>query len=370
MKLIYPIATMIAFTFLSCDYNYYYKRGNYREAFHSSTRAVFPGKHPRMSVRKIKRIEAAFNKANQADLQVIDSLLGLSNDVHLPDIHQYYLQLQQREQTLKVYLPMRNKYGYTPLFQFVAEIDSLEAKSRLDAANYLYNQAVARSDSATAYEIKELARSAHKQLCKVKKDYFPNFRDLDQEINRARETGTIHILMVKEEGKFPSEDSDFWSGLKSENVNFRSDWVVVHFDSTENRIPDYTVKCRVRELYISSRNEYSVTTTETVKVEDGVEETRDSSGQVIARTIKYREKTVEHKTYYAKRDGRCSVDMTIYRGSSDEELFNKMIESCYTYSKESTMHPISAPSDWTMVDHVVSDWESSFRLWAKRTIKL
>ena len=69
-------------------------------------------------------------------------------------------------------------------------------------------------------------------------------------------------------------------------------------------------------------------------------------------------------------DGRCSVDMTIYRGSSDEELFNKMIESCYTYSKESTMHPISAPSDWTMVDHVVSDWESSFRLWAKRTIKL
>lgn len=358
----YPVLLLLCLTSISACFSpqQYMEKGDYHSAVKAYGLVLADQPPNRKKKSDLEGLEKAFNLAQQKDSAELTLLVSQNRESNWPRINAIHREIQERQHYLAGRQSLKSKKGYSPRFQWIADIDTLESASRHAAAGFLY----ARAQELLATGQPGPAREAYQLLSDLKRHYFPTWENIDSLIANARKMGKEHILFLAETRIGISDGPDFWSYMMQKPPNPANEWFVIHTDTTSRTTFDYQLKCRLESLYVGSENQFHTTQTETKEVEDGYEETRDTSGRVISRTTTYRQETVIKTTYFSEREANASVFMDLTDMRTGSPLVSESILTTHRYQESSEMMSPLAPSYWRMIEYLSTnmEWEIQWRL--------
>lgn len=234
----------------------------------------------------VQGLEQSFERANQLDLALADSLRRNGEESGWPAINALFRKIKARQATVQPLLPVRSKDGYVAQFLLLGNIDSLESDSRELAAQYLYNMAEYTLERART-ENRLLARQAYAYLTDLKKNYFSDWRDIELLLGEAVELGTTHFLVQTE--NMAVYGNQFFAPIRSYGAlaNRAVFWQTFDFQEQPGQQYDYVVSLQLNNVYVGFENRTESTTSFSKDIEVRVHVVKDSSGQVIERTPVY-----------------------------------------------------------------------------------
>ena len=336
------------------------EKGDYHSAVKAYGLVLADQPQNRKKKSDLKGLEQAFNLAQRKDSAELVSLTAQKLEANWPRINAIHRNIQERQNKVDQWQPLKSRKGFTPDFPRVSNIDSLETDSRQAAARYLY----ARAQELMSTGEHAPAREAHQLLSDLKKHYFPSWENVDSLIESARALGTEHLLFLAETRNGITDGPDFWSDMVQSPPKLRKEWILIHTDTSVRKTFDYLLNCRLESLYVGAENQHTATRTETQEVEDGYEETRDTSGKVISRTARFRTETVVKTTYFSEREANAAVFMELTDTRTGTRLISETIQTTHRYQENSEMMFPLAPSYWGMIRYLSTniEWEIGWRL--------
>ncbi|MCC7467430.1 MAG: hypothetical protein IT261_14210 [Saprospiraceae bacterium] len=339
---------------------HYMDKGDYHSAVKAYGLVLADQPTNRKKKSDLEGLERAFNLAQQKDAAELVSLAAQNQEANWPRVNAIHRNIQERQNKLEQWQPLKSRKGFTPKFQLVSDINSLESDSRLAAAGYLYT----RAQELLATGQPSPSREAHQLLSDLKKHYYPDWENSNSLLDSARTMGMEHLLFVAETRNDISDGGDFWSDMLRQPPKMKNEWIVIHTDTTARNTFDYLLTCRLESLMVGSENQYNTTMTETQQVEDGYEEIRDTSGKVISRTAKFRTETIVKTTHFSEREATASVFMELKDMRTGSLLISESIQTTHRYQESSEIMTPSAPTYWGMIGHLSTnmEWEIQRRL--------
>lgn len=305
-----------AFLLASCETaKKYTESGDYDNAIDLCVRKLRGKDNKKTEI--VQALEIAFKKAQDRDLAAINQLLAENRPEHWDRIHDLHLDIRDRQSKVLPLTPLTSKKGYQAHFNFV-EIGKMESESRAKAAEYAYNTALDLIEKGKKGD-KVAARRAYHILVDFGQNYYRDYRDKNQLINKARELGTSYVLVeVKNmSGKnLPRDFSDRLLALSKHELD--TDWREFFFDARPGEQFDYKAVYKIRDIDISPERVNERQYTDEKQIQDGWEYVLDARGNVMkdtagndikrARNVMVRANILEvHQTKAARIAGYIEV---------------------------------------------------------------
>jgi hypothetical protein len=295
----------------------------------------------------VREIEFLFQKAQKADILAIDSLL--SNDQageNMPYVNVAYRKIKNRQELLKLVLPLKSRKGYQPQFTLVSEVAEKEVQTRRAAADYLYKNASELVEEARQNGTTAPARQAHARLEELRRYFYPHWMQMDTLKATARDLGTVRVWIRNKEG------------APVFNHHFSQEFFWVHFHETplEEKRYDYMIDFEAVNIHVENESTSTSSHTETKQVQCGEEIERDTAGREIKRTPIYKTETVT--TYSCTTERRASgwVKILLIDNQYQDTVLVNTVSKTYCSSESvnnsSSQNCPSAPSRWWMEDRV------------------
>ena len=274
---------LLAFMLTSCHTaQKYVESGDYDSAIDLSIRKL-KGK-PKKKLEYVQGLELAFRKAQARDLGTIEQLKAESRPELWDRINSIHRDIRDRQNKVAPLTPLIAKNGYRAQIQFV-DIASMERQSREKAAEYLYDQSVeliARGEKGD----KLAARKAYDLLLDLQKRFYPNYRDKDVLLAKARDYGTSYIVfeVKNQSGKLlPRGFADRLVAMDKAGLD--SQWREYSFEAKPGLQYDYKAVLKVRDIDISPERVLERSYIDEKKIQDGWDYVLDKRGNVLKDTL-------------------------------------------------------------------------------------
>ncbi|MDO8365822.1 MAG: hypothetical protein Q7T20_03415 [Saprospiraceae bacterium] len=260
----------------------YVESGDYDSAIDLCIRKL-KGK-PKKKLEYVQGLELAYRKAQARDLATIEQLKVENRPELWERIHNIHVDIRNRQHKIAPLTPLVAKNGYRAQFQMV-EIGPMERQSREKAAEYLYDQSVTLLDRAERGD-KMAARKAHGLLSDLQKRYYPNYRDKDALLAKARDLGTSYVVfeVKNQSGKtLPRVFSERLLSLDKQGLD--SEWREFSFEEKSGLHYDYKAVFKVRDIDISPERVQERSYIDEKKIQDGWDYVLDKRGNVMKDTL-------------------------------------------------------------------------------------
>lgn len=234
----------------------------------------------RISVRKLKKnpnnqkhlhiVEQAFIKANQRDNERINFLKKEGTPDIWDDIFNIYSGMKSRQTRVKSlsYIP--------PRISFV-DYDEEIIQAKQKAAEYFYAHGISLLEKGD----KQSARTAYNDFMKVK-NYYRDFRDVDEQIKKAEALGTSYVIFKMENKANVILPQRFAEELFKISLNeLNRQWLRYHTQQQSSFDYDYTVLVNIKMIDVSPEQVKETQYTETAEIKDGWQYVLDSKGNVM-----------------------------------------------------------------------------------------
>ncbi len=249
------------------------QNGAYDAAIQNSVSKLHGKKHKE---KEIIVLEEAYLKANNRDSEKIAYLKKEGSPDSWNDVYLIYSQMNKRQEIIKPLLPLhltnQNRDAKFDIINYDSEIIS----AKKNAAEYLYTHALSILDKKNKTE----ARNAYNELIKVK-DLFNNYRDVDAELNRARNLGTSYVLFKMENTTGVPLPPSFEEELtKISLAELEGDWLKYHTRRIKELTYDYTILVNMKNIDVSPEAIKEINYTESKVIPDGFQYVLDAHGNV------------------------------------------------------------------------------------------
>lgn len=258
----------------ACSSSHYLKKAQFDQAIASTVKKV--RKNP-SKTQTIDQLKYAYNKANQIDKDRLAFLFESGNENIWSEVHQRYNKLYQRQELVKT-LPDN----------VLAQIDFLDenygqklSESKKNAADYHYQIGLTLLNKGEKYE----ARDAYANFQKAKQ-YFPNFKDVNQKMSQAKFIGTNHILFrIVNQSKMVVPEEFESELLKISLKDLNQTWIDYDTHASEGVPYDYYIQLTLKEILVSPNDVAHKEYKEEKEIEDGFKYQLDARGNVTKDTL-------------------------------------------------------------------------------------
>lgn len=164
-------------------------------------------------------LEKAYKEANNTDIHHINELKKSGDPSLWEEIYYTYLNLENRDQKI-LHLESSIAKRLIPFpVDYTADIEN----AKLNATKFLYEVAL----RLLSTNIKADAQVAYECLLRVK-DFYPNYKDVDEQLAKARIQGTVQILIrINNSGQWRSLPFEVRNILSDFNTNaLDKEWVL------------------------------------------------------------------------------------------------------------------------------------------------
>ncbi len=336
--------------------------GRYDAAIHSYAR-----KSPK--TENIQGMEEAYRLAQERDFRAVDALLAAPVP-EWPEVQVYYSRIRQRQSDMLARQPIRSRDGYTPRFDWLEDIDSLELDSREKAAAQVYERALPYVEQGRNGD-KFAARTAWNLLNQIQTSYFPAYRDVLPLMAEARLDGTTYVL-VEYGGPWFFHRDQMERDINLDGYLNRGAWQEFHTSRAAGITYDYAAEIAFSFFNIGMENRMENTQTFQKDIEVRVEIKYDSTGAVIERTPVYEQVSGTITETRITKDASVQLYFTLRNLSNGQTVDwdNAILSTAFDQTWVSTSGdsrafdtmPIctgigfpSAPSDWSMVSDLAGD---------------
>jgi len=234
---------------------------------------------PKKKLEYVQGLELAFRKAQARDLATAERLAGDGRPELWERIHNIHLDIRARQNKIAPLTPLVAKNGHRAQFQFV-DITTMERQSRGKAAEYLYDQSVKLIAQGEQGD-RMAARKAHAMLLDLQKRYYPNYRDKDMLLAKARDYGTSYVVLeIKNQSGKLLPQAFAERLLTMDKVGLDTEWKEFSFEAKPGLHYNYNAVFRVRDIDISPERVSERSYFDEQKIQDGWDYVLDSRGNV------------------------------------------------------------------------------------------
>ena len=258
--------------------------GNYDEAIEKTVAKLRKDKN---NEKYVLVLEEAYNKATTRNNEQIVFLKKEGKPDNWKAIYNTYVHMAARQEKVMPLLPLTVKSEKrTANIATVNYTDDIIA-AKQSATEYLYASALKMIESKNKAKI----RNAYQQLQEVKRLY-PNFRDTEEQMQRARILGTNFILIDTRNTSGLPIPPDFERQLV--NINPRDlnrDWVEYHLSPANNLQYDYDIIVNLQGIDVSPEAYHEKQFDREREIVDGWVYAKDSKGNYITDSLGNKVKT-------------------------------------------------------------------------------
>lgn len=251
--------------------------GNYEKAISLAVKNLRKSKTKKGHQPYILMLENAFQKANEKDLSRIDFLKKDGNPTNIENIYDLYRKLNQRQESIKPLLPLRNlKNGVEAQFEFknyTSEI--IDSKNKLTM--HLYDNAKAAFSSADKLDFRRI----YDDLVYIEK-LSPNYKNTRNLIKEAHAKGTDYVLVsMKNNTKQIIPKRLAKDLLDFDTYGFNDTWTVYHSSANSAINYDFGLELILKEIRISPERIKEKEFTQKREVKDGWSYKVDKDGKEV-----------------------------------------------------------------------------------------
>jgi len=246
--------------------------GNYDAAIHKAVHKLTKKKKE----KEIIVLEQAYKKANERDLEQITFLKKEGNPDNWDQLYTIYYNMNHRQNSIKPLLPLFIKSESRNAVFELRNFDEELIQTKQKAAEFLYARALSLLDKNTKFD----ARKAYTDFQTVKK-YYPNYKDLDGQIQKAINMGTsyVNFKMKNNTGvPLPPNFQDELTKISLSELN--NNWLRYHANEVKDLTYDYTILVNMKNISVSPEAIKEIQYTESKEVPDGYQYVLDSKGNV------------------------------------------------------------------------------------------
>ncbi len=232
LRSFYPLLLSAIVLLSSCDVmKSAMKRGDYDSAIQAAKNKIQKG---RLKDKHVLMLEDAWGITMKRDLDYINQLKIDGSPEAWVQIADVYAEIDYRQDLISPYLPLFIKSEFRNAEINLIDVNTELAEAKKKAAEYLYETAMQK----LAKNDKLSARNAYYDLLKIKNDYFDNFRDVNDQLNRAYAMGTNHILLQVVNTSGMIIPVEFESELRKVDLySLQQDWL--EYDVKMDTATDY-----------------------------------------------------------------------------------------------------------------------------------
>jgi len=281
MKPIYYLFIFVFTTtlFSACNISQKLVNQGYYDA--AIDRAVRKLKRNKTKEKEVIALQRAFVKANIRDLEQITFLKLEGTPDNWDNIFSVYNSMNIRQEKVKPLLPLKIKSnGKDAEFKIVNYNDEI-INAKQKAADYFYTHGLSLLDKKD----KQSARQAYDELYKVK-CYYPNYKDVDDQIKKAQIMGTSYVLYKMENKTGTPLPPNFEEELiKISLSELDANWLVYDTKEDKNIKYDYTILVNMKQILVSPESVKEYIYDESKTIPDGFQYVLDKNGNVMKDTL-------------------------------------------------------------------------------------
>jgi hypothetical protein len=247
--------------------------GRYDDAISVSVRKL---KKKNQKEKEILALEESYRKANDRDKEKINYLKKEGNPDNWTKIYEVFNIMKGRQERVKPLLPLYiESQKRNATFEIVNYDDEI-INAKQNAAQYMYAHAMQLLDKNNKTD----ARAAYNELQQVK-SFYNNYKDVDSQINRARNMGTSYVLFKMQNNTGVPLPPSFEEELyKISLTDLNADWIQYHTHKNKDMNYDYTILVNIKNILVSPESQREIDYQETKTVPDGFTYLLDSHGNV------------------------------------------------------------------------------------------
>lgn len=321
----------------------------------------------KQKTKHIKKMETAYQQAQKADLLAADSLLNLEKPDRWLYVNAYYRRVGDRQQKVLSLMPLQSPDGYKPDLLIIPNISERETASRKASAQFLYEKA----QNQLAVGHPAAARGAYRTLVNLRDNYYPVWENASQLLDQASVQGVEHVLLESDRLVPAFLQDSKWQRFYRNRFDRDSFDVVIRTDGIQ--------------VFVGPDEATTTTFTESKEIQVGVEEKKDTSGNVVERTPIYETIYATVTETIVTKIADASVYVDVLDGYTGALLRSETMSAQYLFSESayqvsgdcralsSTINTsafnIFTPPYWEMENRVLAKLEDDFgwfvksRLW-------
>lgn len=279
------------------------EKGNFDTAIHKSVKKL--QKNPNHE-ESLQVLEQAYKKAVEENERRIEFLRKEGQPDNWNKIHAIYVRMEGRQNKV------RRLQNIPSGIQFKNYNDEI-IHSKQKAAEYYYANAMRLLEK----EDRRSARQAYDEFLRVK-SYYPNFRDVDDKIELAKEQGISNVLFKMENKTGVPLPPKFESELKKISITgLNKKWLRYYLNEREGLFFDYFVVVNMQIIDVSPESEKVIHYEEKKEVRDGWDYVLDENGNVKKDSLGNDIKTPKYKLVTCKVIEKQQSKNAIIKGSID-----------------------------------------------------
>jgi hypothetical protein len=251
--------------------------GNYDQAIENAVSNLRTNKDKKGKQDYVYLLEEAFAKAKERDLNSINLLAKDANPAQLEKMYTTYLQLNQRQETIKPLLPLKLlREGRNAIFPFDNYNDQI-----IDSKNALSGYLYANAKKLMATTDKMNFRKAYDDL-EYLNQINPNFKNVIQLLQEAQFKGSDYVSV------YTKNETNMIIPVRLQNdlldfstLGLNDKWTVYHSNKQKGIDYDYGMVINFRQIFISPEQ---IKEREFVKeriIKDGVKKLIDANGKEV-----------------------------------------------------------------------------------------
>ena len=251
--------------------------GNYDQAIENAVSNLRTNKDKKGKQDYVYLLEEAFAKAKERDLNSINLLAKDANPAQLEKMYTTYLQLNQRQETIKPLLPLKLlREGRNAIFPFDDYNDQI-----IDSKNALSGYLYANAKKLMATTDKMNFRKAYDDL-EYLNQINPNYKNVIQLLQEAQFKGSDYVSV------YTKNETNMIIPVRLQNdlldfstLGLNDKWTVYHSNKQKGIDYDYGMVINFRQIFISPEQ---IKEREFVKeriIKDGVKKRIDANGKEV-----------------------------------------------------------------------------------------
>lgn len=228
------------------------EQGKYDEAIEYAAKKLHGEKDKK--TKYVEALETAYHKVTDQDMDKIEFLAASGYANKYDRMYDLFLKIENRQNSIKPFLPLISEDGYVAHFKFVRTHEKLNEIAELAAEEH-YQSAVAALAEYDKYEDKIVARRAYEFLGNIDR-YMANYKDANDLRREARTKGTTHVAVSVTTGSFVYAGDISQYILKSFDVERLNSFWTVYDDASQFEVAaDYHVIVRVEDIILGVERE-------------------------------------------------------------------------------------------------------------------
>lgn len=261
------------------------RSGNYDNAIEATVRKL---RRSNDNAEAATLLQQAFTKATEEDNAQIIFWRKEGNPASWEKIYYKYESMESRQNLVKPLLPLAikgKKYDFN-MVDYSSEL--IESKQRF--AEYLY----ANIDKLLAQNTKKDARKAF-DYCQKLARFYPNYRDINNKTDWAKQKGTNFVLLVAEDQTHLNLPDPLVQEFIQFNNTFDNTWTKFHRQPLANTSYDFKVSVLLQQIDISPERLQERQYSQTRDIADGWEYAKDRQGKILLDSLGNKIKVTQYR---------------------------------------------------------------------------